>query len=525
MQAAATISPQQHQSQLASAADLLLRKNAGRLVEFPAKWSRAESTARKMAAMAQQDAKLPAVRRLAQLLAGNSAQQTVYNVWRFLDGALAYKLDDFGYEQLRSVARTWQDRLAGVDCDDAAIFAAALLLALGYQPDFALVRYEGQPGYSHVYTQLHGWGMDVTPPVDSFNGRQRMVVEEKLVPVAAASALGTGSQPDHRPQRPHTMEVVVIGPTYEELQAEYLDPFTERVNGQVRWAKGLTAQDRAILAELVTAAAEEEQADEFGPARAAYERLAQAVRGQMGLGLDPFTLTAAAGAVPGLSSVTRGLNPGSILDSAGGAISNAWSGVKGWFGGGKSHEWNTDRQLQRFEADMRLGEFLPLPVGTNQRARTVAQMALYGQRIGIDIYSQRILPESEFENFVRAAQNEPKTNRRGGIETVRKYYLVVSDAEYNRLYPTAQGQTQAVIRDNSQQRLADQRAQQDAEQEARDQARQREAQQRQTSNQTGQRAEGREQQQVLASNASSKPNYLPLLAFGAGIVGIAFLAS
>lgn len=66
-----------------------------------------------------------------------------------------YRMDPEGYEQLQAPALLIGDIQNGVaqgDCDDMALLTSALLLALGHNPFYAMVRYDSQDGaYAHIY--------------------------------------------------------------------------------------------------------------------------------------------------------------------------------------------------------------------------------------------------------------------------------------------------------------------------------------------------------------------------------------
>ena len=54
---------------------------------------------------------------IALLLKADNVYQTCKNIWQFIYDHIAYRKDEDGKEQIRSPARTWHDRLKGVDCD------------------------------------------------------------------------------------------------------------------------------------------------------------------------------------------------------------------------------------------------------------------------------------------------------------------------------------------------------------------------------------------------------------------------
>jgi hypothetical protein len=107
----------------------------------------------------------PLVRQLAlKVLAGAQIQSH-----DFLDEAKAladfvqenvrYVRDPNGVEQLHDPVYMIGEISKGTaqgDCDDQALLLAALLLAIGAQPFFAIVRYNGSNGaYNHIYTVVY----------------------------------------------------------------------------------------------------------------------------------------------------------------------------------------------------------------------------------------------------------------------------------------------------------------------------------------------------------------------------------
>jgi hypothetical protein len=104
---------------------------------------------------------------MAALLQAPTQEQRAYHVWRWIKENIAYALDAPGKEQLRTLNRIWADRTTGVDCDDYAIMAAALLLAMGERPRFRVVRFGKDKPWSHVYVMVGNYAID--PVMHLFN--------------------------------------------------------------------------------------------------------------------------------------------------------------------------------------------------------------------------------------------------------------------------------------------------------------------------------------------------------------------
>lgn len=88
-------------------------------------------------------------KQIAELLRGDSLNETCRNVWAWCYNHIQYKLDKDGVEQLRRPARTWADRKSGVDCDCFSIFVGSILHNLGIPYRFRVTKYEA--GWQHVY--------------------------------------------------------------------------------------------------------------------------------------------------------------------------------------------------------------------------------------------------------------------------------------------------------------------------------------------------------------------------------------
>lgn len=71
------------------------------------------------------------VKALAKHLSGASLEQTCHRIWNFIYDHIQYKIDTPGTEQVRSPARTWADRVTGVDCDCYSTFISCILSNLG----------------------------------------------------------------------------------------------------------------------------------------------------------------------------------------------------------------------------------------------------------------------------------------------------------------------------------------------------------------------------------------------------------
>lgn len=105
------------------------------------------------------------VEKLAAHLKADTPLQSAFNVWYFLHDNILYNYDTEGQEEIRTPARTWQDRFKGVDCDCLAVFTACLLYNMGYKPAFEIVGFNNNDCYSHIFVNLDGLAVDRVLPV------------------------------------------------------------------------------------------------------------------------------------------------------------------------------------------------------------------------------------------------------------------------------------------------------------------------------------------------------------------------
>lgn len=92
------------------------------------------------------------VAKLAPKLKGNDLYSTCKNVFDFLFRHIKYQEDETGKEQLRTPARSWEQRRSrGIDCDDFSIFAGCILSQLNIPFYIRIARYKGKDYFQHVY--------------------------------------------------------------------------------------------------------------------------------------------------------------------------------------------------------------------------------------------------------------------------------------------------------------------------------------------------------------------------------------
>ena len=87
---------------------------------------------------------------IASVLKGKNDYETCRNIWHFVYSHIAYRKDKDGYEQIRSPARAWHDRKAGVDCDCYTTFISSVLTNLGIKHKLRITKYH-RDYFQHIY--------------------------------------------------------------------------------------------------------------------------------------------------------------------------------------------------------------------------------------------------------------------------------------------------------------------------------------------------------------------------------------
>jgi hypothetical protein len=87
---------------------------------------------------------------LAAYLKQDTTAKTLEALWNFLYHNIQYKLDEPGLEQLRRPARSWKDRLTGIDCDCFSIFCSSVLCNLQIPHKLRITKYS-KPHWQHIY--------------------------------------------------------------------------------------------------------------------------------------------------------------------------------------------------------------------------------------------------------------------------------------------------------------------------------------------------------------------------------------
>ncbi len=167
-------------------------------------------------------------KQIAPVLSGKNLEKTCISIWEFLYNHIQYKLDQKGLEQLRTPARSWQDRKTGIDCDCFSIFASSILTNLKIPHSFRITKYD-RDVYQHVYVIVpHKNGTYIIDPVLSKANYEQPFKQKKDFPMSIdgidiAVLSGTVDEELHSVVMASDLEGLALGSTdsKEELNALY----------------------------------------------------------------------------------------------------------------------------------------------------------------------------------------------------------------------------------------------------------------------------------------------------------------
>jgi len=114
---------------------------------------------------------LEQTKEIAEVLRGSSLSETCNNIWNFVYEHINYHKDEDGLEQIRSPARTWHDRLRGVDCDCYTVFISSILTNLKIPHRLRIARYK-KDYFQHIYPivpRANGKYVTIDCVVEHFN--------------------------------------------------------------------------------------------------------------------------------------------------------------------------------------------------------------------------------------------------------------------------------------------------------------------------------------------------------------------
>ena len=118
------------------------------------------------------------VEELAKELEGDSIEETSENIWNYIRENITYKLDNDGFEELRTPIRTIVDGIG--DCDDFTILTSAILLNLGISHEYRVAAYDGVGQFQHIYVAAFDQAgnkfiIDAVPQIPHFNYEENYV--------------------------------------------------------------------------------------------------------------------------------------------------------------------------------------------------------------------------------------------------------------------------------------------------------------------------------------------------------------
>lgn len=119
------------------------------------------ATVKAMQKLAHAAAGQPLIQKLARLIlldanvGSHMYADEATAIGAYVQAQVRYLRDPDGYEQLQTPELLIHEIQAGTaqgDCDDMALLTSALLLAIGHNPFYAMVRYDSDSGgYAHIY--------------------------------------------------------------------------------------------------------------------------------------------------------------------------------------------------------------------------------------------------------------------------------------------------------------------------------------------------------------------------------------
>lgn len=122
---------------------------------------------------------------LAQHLSGNNRLSTSQNIYNFIIDFIQYRLDNLAEdvqatERVRTPARSWHDRKAGVDCEDFSILISSVLTNLGIPHSMRITKYGGKSSWQHIYVVVpDGNKMITVDPVVDYRFNYEVPYSEK----------------------------------------------------------------------------------------------------------------------------------------------------------------------------------------------------------------------------------------------------------------------------------------------------------------------------------------------------------
>jgi hypothetical protein len=101
-------------------------------------------------------------KKIAQVLKRPTLEATCKSVFDFFYQHYQYKLDDYGFEQVRRPSRAWADRKTGIDCDCFTASVSSILTNLGIAHHLKIIAINGRENFQHIYVVVEKrQGLDI----------------------------------------------------------------------------------------------------------------------------------------------------------------------------------------------------------------------------------------------------------------------------------------------------------------------------------------------------------------------------
>ncbi len=143
--------------------------------------------------------------KIADVLKRDTLEETCRAIFDFVYSNIQYKPDSPFEEQIRQPARSWADRISGVDCDCYTTFISSILTNLRIPHYIRMAAYSASRGYQHIYvivpknpeipTNTNYFTID--PVLDRFNDEKKPILKkhDKLMQPVKALNIGVNGFP------------------------------------------------------------------------------------------------------------------------------------------------------------------------------------------------------------------------------------------------------------------------------------------------------------------------------------------
>jgi hypothetical protein len=162
---------------------------------------------------------LPDTKALSKILKGKSVYETCNKIWDFVYNHIQYHHDEEGVEQLRRPARSWMDRVRGVDCDCYTVFISSILTNLSIPHTYRITKYHNKENYQHIYPIVpttDGKYITIDAVVTKFN-YEEPYTDKKDTPMNLSYLNGIESEQENSLMAIRTHKELAKLPDFEEF--------------------------------------------------------------------------------------------------------------------------------------------------------------------------------------------------------------------------------------------------------------------------------------------------------------------